>query len=203
MLLIPNALCWSSRKCNCACALAAEVQLRLRVTPKVGKNCLRVKILVHTVNNRGRLEIATSAIGSFCWWKLQWEELKIPVMQISYVVIKSLNYPIVFIYFLDDNCLRDSSQTLVRGPDGKRGPLKFLVLLRGALKKNTTNFPVKKWVYMLFMGLIRNFHGKKGGPEIFEVWKGTPKRLSDIFLHQPPLQVFVNGPFWRWISYVK
>ena len=29
-LLIPNALCWSSQKCNCA--LPAEVQLRLRVT---------------------------------------------------------------------------------------------------------------------------------------------------------------------------
>ena len=32
MLLIPNALCWSSQKCNCACAFPAEVQLRLRVT---------------------------------------------------------------------------------------------------------------------------------------------------------------------------
>ena len=32
MLLLPNALCWSSRKCNYACALPAEVQLRLRVT---------------------------------------------------------------------------------------------------------------------------------------------------------------------------
>ena len=50
MLLIPNALCWSSRKCNCACALPAEVQLRLRVTRRswqklfAGKNF--VKILV-------------------------------------------------------------------------------------------------------------------------------------------------------------
>ena len=32
MLLIQNALCWSSQKCNCACALPAEVQLRLHVT---------------------------------------------------------------------------------------------------------------------------------------------------------------------------
>ena len=77
MLLIPNALCWSSesatalahypQKSNCACALPAEV----------GKNCLRVKIsekfwwlrrrsCVHTVNNRGRLEIATSAILWTC-----------------------------------------------------------------------------------------------------------------------------------------
>ena len=50
MLLIPNALCWSSRKCNCACTLPAEVQLRLRVTCRswqklfAGKNF--VKILV-------------------------------------------------------------------------------------------------------------------------------------------------------------
>lgn len=29
-----------------------------------------------------------AAIGSFCWWKLQWEELKIPGMQISCVVIE-------------------------------------------------------------------------------------------------------------------
>ena len=36
MLLISNALCWSSRKCNCACALPAEV----------GKSVLRVKNLV-------------------------------------------------------------------------------------------------------------------------------------------------------------
>ena len=50
MLLIPNALCWSSRKCNCACALPAEVQLRLWVTRRswqklfAGKNF--VKMLV-------------------------------------------------------------------------------------------------------------------------------------------------------------
>ena len=50
MLLIPNALCWSCRKCNCTCALPAEVQLRLRVTRRswqklfAGKNF--VKILV-------------------------------------------------------------------------------------------------------------------------------------------------------------
>ena len=32
MLLIPNALCLSSRKCNCAFALPSKVQLGLRVT---------------------------------------------------------------------------------------------------------------------------------------------------------------------------
>ena len=46
------------------------------------------------------------------------------------------------------------------------------------------------------MGLTRNFHGKKGGPEIFCGLKGGPKNFRDkYFLHQvPPLQVFVNGP---------
>ena len=68
------ALCCSSRKCNCAWALPAEV----------GKNCLWVKIsqkfwwlrrrsCVHTVNNRGRLEIATSAIGpAGCLLRISW-----------------------------------------------------------------------------------------------------------------------------------
>ena len=36
MLLIPNTLCWSSRKCNCACMLPTEV----------GKSFLQVKKLV-------------------------------------------------------------------------------------------------------------------------------------------------------------
>ena len=46
------------------------------------------------------------------------------------------------------------------------------------------------------MGLIRNFHGEKGGPEIFLRSEGAPKNFRDkYFLHQaPPLQVFVNGP---------
>ena len=58
MLLIPNALCWSSRKCNCACALPAEVQLRLRVTRRswqklfAGKNF--VKNLVVTAHTQLR-----------------------------------------------------------------------------------------------------------------------------------------------------
>ena len=54
MLLIPNALCWSSRKCNCACALPAEVQLRLRVTCRnwqklfAGKNFLKILVAAQT-----------------------------------------------------------------------------------------------------------------------------------------------------------
>ena len=53
------------------------------------------------------------------------------------------------------------------------------------------------------MGLTRNFHGKKRGPEIFWGSKknfqgpkiGALKNFHDkYFLHQAPLQVFVNGP---------
>ena len=53
-LLIPNALCWSSRKCNCACALPAEVQLRLRVTRRswqklfAGKNFVKILVTAQT-----------------------------------------------------------------------------------------------------------------------------------------------------------
>ena len=54
MLLIPNALCWSSRKCNCACALPAEVQLRLCVTRRswqklfAGKNFVKKMVTAQT-----------------------------------------------------------------------------------------------------------------------------------------------------------
>ena len=55
MLLIPNALCWSSWRCNCACALPAEVQLmRLRVTRRswqklfAGKNFVKILVTAQT-----------------------------------------------------------------------------------------------------------------------------------------------------------
>ena len=54
MLLIPKALCWSSRKCNCACALPAKVQLRLRVTRRswqklfAGKNFVKILVTAQT-----------------------------------------------------------------------------------------------------------------------------------------------------------
>ena len=54
MLLIPNALCWSSRKCNRACALPAEVQLPLRVTCRswqklfAGKNFVKILVTAQT-----------------------------------------------------------------------------------------------------------------------------------------------------------
>ena len=54
MLLIPNALCWSSQKFNCACTLPAEVQLRLRVTCRswqklfVGKNFVKILVTAQT-----------------------------------------------------------------------------------------------------------------------------------------------------------
>ena len=52
MLLIPNALCWSSRKCNCACALPTEVQLRVtrRRWQKLfaGKNFVKILVTAQT-----------------------------------------------------------------------------------------------------------------------------------------------------------
>ena len=54
MLLIPNALCWSSRKCNCACALPAEVQMRLHVIRRswqklfAGKNFVNILVTAQT-----------------------------------------------------------------------------------------------------------------------------------------------------------
>ena len=69
----------------------------------------------------------------------------------------------------------------------KGGSLKFLTLVRGALKKITTDFPIKIELTCFSMGLTRNFHGKKGGPEIF-CGLGAPKNFRDkYFLHQAPL----------------
>ena len=79
---------------------------------------------------------------------------------------------------------RDRSQTLVRGPDAKRGPLKFLTLVRGALKKITTDFPLKIKFTCFSMGLTRNFHGKKRGPDFFFFFfffcglNGGPEKFS-------------------------
>ena len=79
--------------------------------------------------------------------------------------------------------LRDRSQTLVRGvrgPDAKRGPLKFLTLVRGALKKKKkpTDFTLKIEFTCFSMGLTRNSHGKKGGPEIFLRSERGPEKFS-------------------------
>ena len=81
------------------------------------------------------------------------------------------------------------------GPDAKRGPLKFLTLVRGALKKISTDFPLKIEFTCFSIGLNRNFHGKNGGLEIFCGLKGGPNFFAkNNFCFWPPLQVFVNGP---------
>ena len=79
----------------------------------------------------------------------------------------------------------------------KGGPLNFLTLVRGAPKKITTDFPLKIEFTCFSMGLTCNFHGKKGGPEIFCGLKGGGAEnflRKNIFCFRPPLQVFVNGP---------
>ena len=70
----------------------------------------------------------------------------------------------------------------------KGGPLKFLTLVRGALKKITTDFPLKIEFTCFSMGLTRNFHGKKGARKFFCGLKGGPEKFRDkFFLHQAPL----------------
>ena len=61
----------------------------------------------------------------------------------------------------------------------KGGPLKFLTLVRGWPKKITTDFPLKIEFTCFSMGLTRDFHGKKGGPEIFLRSEGGPKNFRD------------------------
>ena len=91
---------------------------------------------------------------------------------------------------LSDRLLRDRSQTLVRGGlMQKGGRLNFLTLVRGGgLEKITTNFPVKIEFTCFPMGLTHNFHGKKGGPEIFGGLKGGPRKIFAIifFCIRPP-----------------
>ena len=97
------------------------------------------------------------------------------------------------------NMIRNRSQTLLGGPDAKRGPLKFLTLVRGGPEKNTTDFPLKIEFTCFSMGLTRNFHGKKGGGGLnfFCDLKGGGLEnvfCDKYFCNRPPLQVFVNGP---------
>ena len=61
----------------------------------------------------------------------------------------------------------------------QKGALKiFDPSKRGALKKNT-NFLVKNEFTCFSMGLTCNFHGQKGGAEIFWGLKGAPKFFCD------------------------
>ena len=82
----------------------------------------------------------------------------------------------------------------------KRGPLKFFTLVRRALKKITTDFPLRIEFTCFSMGLTRNFHDKKG-PEIFLRFEGGPRKIFaiNIFCIRPPLQVFVKGPL-DWLN---
>ena len=75
------------------------------------------------------------------------------------------------------------------------GGLKFLRPEKVALK-NHANFTPENWVYMIFCGVDAYFPwGKKGALKKIAVQKEALKFFhAEIFLHQPPLQVFVNGP---------
>ena len=80
----------------------------------------------------------------------------------------------------------------------KGGPLKFLTLVTGALKKITTDFPLKIEFTCFSLGLTGNFQANEGGPEFFlrsDGGGGAKKFRNRYCLHQaPPLQVFVSSP---------
>ena len=82
MLLIPHALCWSSRKCNCACALPRKSATALaRYPQKLAKICLRVKnfvkILVTAQTHLCSYGEQQRAFGNsnICNWGVVWTDL--------------------------------------------------------------------------------------------------------------------------------
>ena len=96
--------------------------------------------------------------------------------------------------YKDDNLVENKGPftNTCKGGWCKKGPLKCLTLVRGALKKITTDFPLKIEFTCFSLGLTSNFHGKKGGPDFFFFFflrseGGAPKHFRDkYFLHQGP-----------------
>ena len=68
--------------------------------------------------------------------------------------------------------------------------LNFFTLVRGPLKKITTNLLVKIEFTFFSMGLTRNFHGKKGS----DILRSESGRGEYCIFLSAPLEVFVNGP---------
>ena len=79
------------------------------------------------------------------------------------------------------------------GLEQKGGPLKYLTIIRGALKKIQISW-WKLSLHAFYKFSMHNFHGKKG-PWNFLRSKGGPQKiLQYFFCIRPPLQVFVNSP---------
>ena len=83
----------------------------------------------------------------------------------------------------------DCSQTLVGGPDAKRGPFKFLSLLKGVLKKLLQIFQGQLSLRAFLRGWPIIFMAKRGALKLFWCRKGEPKKFFcyELFLHQAPL----------------
>ena len=60
----------------------------------------------------------------------------------------------------------------------QKGALKIFYPCKGGPKKITADFPLKIGFTCFSMELTHNFHGKKGGPEIFCSLKGGPEKFS-------------------------
>ena len=90
----------------------------------------------------------------------------------------------------------------------KKGALKMLTLVRGALKKLLQNFQKKNEFTCSSMGLSHNFHGKKGALKFFEVWRGSLKIFWDIYLFifffffciRPPYKCLWTVPNTPWVK---
>ena len=93
MLLIPNALCWSSRKCNCACALPAEVQLRLRITRRswqklfAGRNFVKILVTAQTQLRSYSEQQRAFGNSNICNW-LKFETFFCNVVSLLYFFVK-------------------------------------------------------------------------------------------------------------------
>ena len=109
--------------------------------------------------------------------------------QVGIVHINQLHFPTGI--FPPVILIRDHSH-LLEGPDTIRGALKIFDTCKGgALKKITTNFPVKFEFKSCSMGLTHNFHGKKGSPKFFKVWRGARKICMIFFFF------FASGPPYK------
>ena len=97
MLLIPNALCWSPRKCNCACALPTEVQLRLRITRRswqklfAGKNFVNILVTAQT-QLRSFSEQRAFGNSNICNWPENWDGQRVLSDNRSFFPEKSLHF---------------------------------------------------------------------------------------------------------------
>ena len=127
MLLIPNALCWSSQKCNCAarypqkcncgCALPTEVQLRLCLTCRswqklfAGKNFVKILVTAPTQLHSYSEQQRVFGNSNICNWLTahNWQKWKsrfltclcCKIYRVEAVSLKNSNYTLKIMIFVN------------------------------------------------------------------------------------------------------